>query len=145
MRLPALPEQGSVYLDSSAFIYFVEGVEPYYSLLVPVWQAAQAGRFTLVSSEVLIAETLIKVVRENDRVKEFLFRSAMSADFMQLLPVLRSLWEYTVEIGGPARLSSLDALHAATALRASSAMFITNDVDFRRVPGLPVVILRDYV
>ena len=140
-----LPGQGSVYLDSSAFIYFVEGVEPYHSLLAPVWQSARAGRFTLVSSEVLIAETLIKVVRENDRMKERLFRSAMSLDFMELQPAVRSLWEDAVEIGGPARLTSLDALHAATALSAASAMFITSDDDFRRVPGLPVVILRECV
>ena len=36
-----------------------------------------------------------------------------------------------------------DALHAATALRASCALFITNDTDFRRIQGLPAVILDD--
>lgn len=36
-----------------------------------------------------------------------------------------------------------DALHAATALRADCALFVTNDTDFRRVHDLPVVVLDD--
>ena len=36
-----------------------------------------------------------------------------------------------------------DARHAATAIQAECALFITNDADFRRVPGLPVVVLDD--
>ena len=40
-------------------------------------------------------------------------------------------------------LKTPDALHAATALRAGCALFITNDADFRRVPGLPIIVLDD--
>jgi predicted nucleic acid-binding protein len=40
-------------------------------------------------------------------------------------------------------LKTPDALHAATALRAGCALFITNDTDFRRVQGLPIVVLDD--
>jgi predicted nucleic acid-binding protein len=36
-----------------------------------------------------------------------------------------------------------DALHAATALLYAVALFLTNDPDFRRVPGLPVTVLSD--
>ncbi|MCY4640978.1 MAG: PIN domain-containing protein [Chloroflexi bacterium] len=36
-----------------------------------------------------------------------------------------------------------DAAHAATALQAECALFVTNDTDFRRVDGLPVTILDD--
>ena len=42
-------------------------------------------------------------------------------------------------------LKTTDALHAATALRTNCALFITNDTDFRRVQGLPVVMLNDLV
>ena len=36
-----------------------------------------------------------------------------------------------------------DAIHAVTALRSDCALFVTNDTDFRRVQGLPVIILDD--
>ena len=42
-------------------------------------------------------------------------------------------------------LKTLDTLHAATALCTSCALFITNDTDFRRVQGLPIVIWDDLV
>ena len=44
----------------------------------------------------------------------------------------------------PQTSASWDALHAATALAAGCSLFVTNDTDFRRVPGLPAVILDDY-
>ena len=45
-----LPASGPVYLDTNGFIYSVERIEPYGTLLAPMWQAAQAGQFQVVSS-----------------------------------------------------------------------------------------------
>ena len=44
---------GLVYLDANGLIYSVERVEPYGTLLEPIWQAAQDGDITLVSSPYL--------------------------------------------------------------------------------------------
>ena len=38
-----LPANGPVYLDANGFIYSVERVEPYRTLLEPMWRQA-AGR-----------------------------------------------------------------------------------------------------
>jgi predicted nucleic acid-binding protein len=40
-------------------------------------------------------------------------------------------------------LRTPDAIHAATALLNPPDMFLTNDPDFRKVPGLPVTLLSD--
>jgi predicted nucleic acid-binding protein len=40
-------------------------------------------------------------------------------------------------------LKTPDAIHAASALRAGAGLFVSNDPAFRRVPGLPVIILDD--
>jgi len=40
-------------------------------------------------------------------------------------------------------LKTPDAIHAATALVHGCVMFITNDMGFRRVPNLPLVLLDD--
>ena len=55
-----LPPAGPVYLDANGFIYSVERIEPYRTLLEPMWQLAQAGQFEVVSSELVILETLVK-------------------------------------------------------------------------------------
>ncbi len=49
---------------------------------------------------------------------------------------------YSVEKIQP-YLKAPDAIHAATALDVGAALFITNDSGFRRVSGLPVVVLSE--
>ena len=36
-----LPASGSVYIDADAVIYSVEKIEPYWTLLQPMWSAAR--------------------------------------------------------------------------------------------------------
>ena len=46
------------YVDANALIYAVEGIEPYATLLRPVWEAARVGAARLIGSELLIIEAL---------------------------------------------------------------------------------------
>jgi hypothetical protein len=73
-----LPVAGPVYLDATAFIYAVETVEPYCTVLAPLWAAAQAGRFEIVTSELTWLETLAKPLREGDLVREEDFRRVLT-------------------------------------------------------------------
>ncbi len=74
-----LPAVGPIYLDASAFIYSVERVEPYRELLEPMWRQAQAGQFGIVSSDLVVLETLVKPLRERDTVVERLFLDIFDA------------------------------------------------------------------
>ncbi len=139
-----LPSSGPVYLDTSGFIYSVERIEPYRTLLEPVWMQAQAGQFAIVSSDLVVLETLVKPLRENDAVVETLFKSLFDASEVDLIPVTRALWEEAAILRAETGLKTPDALHAATAIHAGCTLFVTNDIDFRRVEGLPVVILDDF-
>ncbi len=145
MGLLILPTGGSVYIDANAIIYSVERVEPYRSLLAPMWEEAKAGRFTLASSELVALETLIKPLRDGNTRLEMLFRSILAAAEMDLIPTTLETWEYAARIRADTGLATSDALHAATALRSDCALFVTNDTDFRRVQGLPIVILDDLI
>ena len=140
-----LPTRGSVYIDANAVIYSVERVEPYRSLLAPMCEEARAARFTLVSSELIILETLIKPLREGNTRLEMLFRSILAAPEVRLIPATRELWENAARIRAETGLATPDALHAATALSAGCALFITNDTDFRGVEGLPITVLDDLI
>ena len=54
-----LPAHGAIYLDTSAIIYSVERNEPYFTLLALAWQQAETGQFVVVSSALVISETLV--------------------------------------------------------------------------------------
>lgn len=138
-----LPASGSVYLDASAFIYSVERIEPYQALIEPVWRQAQAGKFTVVSSELVVSEVLVRPLRDRNIVAESLFRALLGANEMQLIAATRSMWEETARLRALTRLRTPDALHAATARLAGCTLFVTNDNDFRRVEGLPIAVLDD--
>ena len=108
-------------------------------------QEAGAGRFALTSSELVVLETLIKPLREGNARLEMLFRSIFAAAEMDLIPATLAIWDDAAHIRATTGLKTSDALHAATALRAACALFVTNDTDFRRVQGLPVAVLDDLV
>ena len=121
----------------------MERHEPYLTLLAPAWQQAEAGQLVVVCSELAIAETLVRPIREGDPDLEAAFRNVFAAPEVQVVPATRRHWEETARLRAATGLKTPDALHAATALLAGCALFITNDADFRRVDGLPTTILDD--
>lgn len=145
MGLLTLPSHGAVYLDTSAIIYSVERNEPYFTLLTPAWQQAEAGQFVVVCSELVIAETLVRPIREGDADLAGTFRAVFAAPEVTLIPTTRRLWEDAAAIRAGTGLKIPDALHAATALGVGCALFVTNDADFRRVQGLAIAVLSDLV
>ena len=140
-----LPPAGLVYLDANGLIYSVERVEPYRTLLEPMWQEAQDGNLTVVSSPVLVVEALVKPLRDGNTAIEMQYRELFAAGAVRLLEASYEVFQDAARLRAEAGLAIPDALHAATALRAGCALFLTNDADFRRVAGLPVVILDELV
>ena len=139
----ALPSAGLIYLDASGLIYSVERVEPYRTQLQPMWQEAQDGNLTIVSSPVLAVEVLVKPLRDGNKEIETQYRELFRANAVRLLETSFEVFEDAARLRAHTGLAIPDAIHAATALRASCALFITNDTDFRSVEGLPVVVLDD--
>ena len=72
-----LPTGGLIYLDTNGFIYSVERIEPYYQLLIPMWEAAKAQQFEVVSSELALLECLVKPLRAGDEILANLFRAIL--------------------------------------------------------------------
>lgn len=139
-----LPATGAVYIDAVCVIYAVEKVKPYDALLDPLWRAAATRRLSLVSSELSVMEVLVKPIAAANAKLEASFRAFLfDSTELQLKPVDRTIIERAAQIRAATRLKPPDAIHAATALAASTSLFVTNDADFRRVPELSVAVLSD--
>ena len=69
------------------------------------------------------------------------YRELFGANAVRLLEASYAVFEDAARLRAETGLAIPDALHAATALRAGCALFVTNDSDFRRVQGLPIVVL----
>lgn len=76
------------------------------------------------------------------RVRRF---EALMARFAALTRVAydRAIWEANLDVMARHRLRSHDAVQVATARSAGIRSFATLDADFRRVPDLDVILLRE--
>ncbi len=139
-----LPTSGLIYIDAQIAIYTSDDHLLYAPVCFPLWQAVKAARVNVVSSELILMETLIGPLRNGDTLlaadREALWQQANTRLFPITQDILREAARLRAQI--PA-LKTPDAIHAATALLHNGALFLSNDVGFRRVPGLPLVLLDD--
>ncbi len=138
-----LPSAGLVYLDANPIIYSVEKHPVYWPVLQPLWQAVTGKTIEVASSELVLMETLIGPLKSGDATLandyEQLFQQAQT----RLFPITQAILREAARLRATTKLKTPDALHAATAQLIGCVLFVTNDVGFRSVPGLPVVILDD--
>lgn len=138
-----LPARGPIYMDACRFIYSVERIEPYRTMIEPIWRQAATGQITVVTSELSIMETIVKPLRDRDELLQRLFRDLLYSSEVRLVPATRTLWEAAADMRAALNLRTPDALHAATCIQERCALFVTNDIAFRRAADLSVVVLDD--
>jgi predicted nucleic acid-binding protein len=126
-----------------ALIYTVERYPAYFPLLEPLWRTAHTGTIEIVSSELTLMEALVGSLKSGNTTLERAFEQALLGTDMRLLPITQAILREAARLRATTKLRTPDALHAATAQQAGCVLFVTNDVGFRGVASLPLVILDD--
>ena len=138
-----LPATGLVYLDANPVIYSVEKHPVYWPLLQPLWQAARGKSIEIVSSDLVLMETLVGPLKSGNAALASAYEQLFQQAQTRLVPITHAILREAAQLRATTKLKTPDALHAATALHAGCALFITNDAGFRAVATLPLVILDD--
>jgi predicted nucleic acid-binding protein len=138
-----LPSAGLVYIDTMTLIYTVERFPAYWALLEPLWRTAQTGTVEIVSSELALMEVLVGPLKSGNATLEQAFEQVLLGTEMRLLPITQPILREAARLRATTKLRTPDALHAATARQTGCALFVTNDVGFRGVASLPLVVLDD--
>ena len=136
-----LPEQGLVYLDSNAIIYSVEKVPEYWPKLKPVWSASAEGRLKLVTSELAILESLVVPMRLGNAALLADYEEIFHSQEIELVPITANILREAASLRAKYKSKTPDSIHLATANFVQCTLCVTNDLDFRRVPNVPVAIL----
>jgi predicted nucleic acid-binding protein len=132
-----------LYLDTTTIIYASEGSP----LLSPGAQSLllriDSGELLAVTSELTLAEVLVKPIRDRNPALADIYRARMrTGRTLEVLPVTRDVLERAAALRAEqVSLKLPDAIHAATALIARCDLFVTNDFRFSSVPGLNPVLL----
>lgn len=139
-----LPSSGVIYADAQIPIYTADVHPTYAPVLDSLWAAITSTPLQVMSSELTLVETLVLPLRLGDNVMLRQREGIWQQKNAQLVPItqaiLREAAQLRANIPG---LKTPDAIHAATALIHGCVLFVSNDIGFRRIPHLPLVILDD--
>lgn len=114
-------------LDTSAFIYFLDGEEPYFSILVPVFRRVQSGSLSVMVSAVTEAELLVGPEREKDEGARERIGDLLSEHGIYVIGMDRRIARRAAAIRARTRLKLPDAIIVATALETDCEAIVGND------------------
>lgn len=135
-----------VYIDVNVFIYLLEGVEPWASSVQKMLLGMEAGNWQAVTSELSLAESLVRPFQLDRQDLVQLYKAALSPrDHLSVVPVDASTLVSAARLRAKHGFKLPDAIHAATALEQGCTAFLTNDTGFRRTPGIQCVLLSELV
>ena len=103
------------------------------------------SQLTVVTSELSLAEALVKPMREEDVPRQTTSRQFLSSRAnLRVIPVQRAiLIEAARQRATSSRLKLPDTIHVATAVILKCTTLLTNDQQFKSLSNLPVVILSE--
>jgi len=128
-----------VYLDANFFIYALEAVEPWARAAREVLGALDRGDLTAVTSELSLAECLVKPLESGrSDIAETYLELLQDHRFLTVGPVTREILVEAARLRGLSRIKLPDAIHAATALQQGCSSFLTND-DRLKIEGIEVL------
>jgi len=141
-----LHAQQRVVLDTCIFIYQWEANPRYSPLTDCIFSSIDQAKFTGVTSTITMTELLVHPYRDHDmvHVNDLIVLLSNYPNLEWISPTL-AVAVSAAEIRATHRLSTPDALQAATAVHANATAMITNDPIFKRVPGFDVLVLDDYL
>lgn len=133
-----------VYLDTNIVIYAVEGFADYADQIQALLKAMDAGEIVALTSELTLAETLVKPLKDQQPVIQQAYRAflTLTAKFA-IIPISRDILEAAAQLRATTKLKLPDAIHLATALREQCDFLLTNDDAFKSLNLAQVKMLSD--
>jgi predicted nucleic acid-binding protein len=138
-----IPDGSRVYTDTSIFIYTIDKVPDYFTLLHPMWSKYQTDKIELMTSELTLTEVLVLPLKNSDSLRINAYEKLILASKLRPIAIDRVVLREAARLRSITNIKTPDAIHAATALINSCTIFLTNDRGFNRITGLPVVILSE--
>lgn len=135
-----------VGLDTAPLIYFIEDVAPYADLLHPVFDRLESHALAAVTSTIALAEILTKpLVDKNFTLVDEIKFAIKTFSSLSMVAIDEKLAETAALIRARHTIRLPDALQIAAAIQGEATLFITNDKRLKKVDGVEVLVLSDYL
>jgi predicted nucleic acid-binding protein len=135
-----------VALDTSVFIYQIESNPTYVALTDQIFAWLERSGHAAVTSTITTTEFLVQPYRDGPEQLVDKFYGFLSIyPNLEWIPPSLAVADSAAGIRARYRLSTMDALQAATAIHSGAAGLITNDSVFTRVTAFETLLLDDAV
>ncbi len=91
-----------------------------------------------------MTELLVKPSQARDGSADDLFGLLSTYPHLEWIPPDLNIAALAAEYRALYRIGTMDALQAATAMKARASCLVTNDARLRRIEGLKVLLLEEY-
>ena len=129
------------YLDANIVIYVVEHHPVWGNKAVARITQLQGGGEQNAASDVHRLECLVGPFILNDQATLADYHAFFNDPDVSMLPLTAPVWERAARIRAVHHFKPLDSLHLATAIEHGCGWFLTNDIQLRRFPDIPVEVL----
>ena len=110
--------------------------------MTELFEATKNRSVAIVTSELTLAETIVRFIKEGDTAKQEAYTAAITAtNNVTATPINRTILLAAAKIRGQTKLKLPGTIHAATAIATNCTTFLTNDRQFHTVPDLCTVLL----
>lgn len=146
MELKQILKGKSIFIDTAPFIYFIERNNRYHQLVEQVITLLDNRQAKGVTSTITLLEVLVLPLKEGKqkiaaRYKAVLLDSAGLTTF----EITHEISERAAGLRAKHGLRTPDALQLATALTAKADYFLTNDAAMKKIHGIRVLLLDDFL
>lgn len=136
---------GPIAIDTAPFIYLIEEHPRFLAQLLPVFEAADAGAVTLVTSAITLLEVLVVPLRSgNTRLAARYEALITGSRGVRVIDVDRVQLRTAAQLRARTGMRTPDALQVAAALTTGCRTFVTNDRRLPAVPGVTVLQVADF-
>lgn len=135
-----------LFIDSAPVIYFIEQHPQYFPSVRVVFEQIQNSSILGVTSPITLAECLVRPYRlEQTQLQQSFINLMLGGNNMIFQPINNPNRAIeAAKIRARYNLQLPDAFQITVALAAGCEAFLTNDVTFKRVTELRVLVLDDF-
>ncbi len=134
-----------IYLDTSAFIYFVEHHPRYFPVCEELFHEIEAGRTKASTSTLTLLEVLVQPYRHNNDERVLKFYALLTTyPHLTWVPMTVNVADQAAKLRAEHGLKTPDAIQAASAISSGVTGFVCNDKMFNKVKAVECFVLDDH-
>ena len=135
-----------LYLDTNILIHFVEGHATHMDALRQLFAAIDDRAVTAVTSELTLAEVLVKPLELGRTDVAAVYETLLSdASPIQVAAIDRAVLKQSAAVRARDGGRLFDAVHVATAITTECHYFVTQDTRIRAPLSLPLLRIEELV